>query len=297
MLLDYLLAITVPAIPPPEADIREPMVQSWYANRNEERFLRPAPLPSPLPPDPEKPATEPTPTQPSTETDEEKITVNKIEVTNYTVLGEEINKLKQPLAEKLLKQNFLSKGELQNFADTITQLYLENGFLTSSASLVEESLSTGIVEIRVTEGTLEAIEIEEEGLPRLNPDYIRSRVELGAGKPLNVPQLEDQLRLLRANPLFKNIEASLKPGSQLAQSILEVRATEADPFIKSASIDNFSPPSIGADRLGLDLAYRNLTGLGDKISLSYRPRLETVDQTYRLEFIYQIPLNPMDRSR
>ncbi|MGH2412650.1 MAG: ShlB/FhaC/HecB family hemolysin secretion/activation protein, partial [Microcystaceae cyanobacterium] len=42
------------------------------------------------------------------------------------------------------------------------------------------------------------------------------------------------------------------------------------------------------------LLYRNLTGIGDSISASYRPRVETIDGTYRLEFNYQAPLNPMN---
>jgi hemolysin activation/secretion protein len=138
--------------------------------------------------------------------------------------------------------------------------------------------------------------IEVKGVQRLNLDYICSRVALGAGTPLNVARLEDQLRLLRANPLFENIEATLKSGSQPGKSILVVRVTEADPFTGSVGIDNYSPPSIGADRFVLDLAYVNLTGIGDSFVASYRPRLETIEGTYRLEFIYQAPLNPIDGS-
>jgi hemolysin activation/secretion protein len=121
-------------------------------------------------------------------------------------------------------------------------------------------------------------------------------VALGAGTPLNVSNLEDQLRLLRANPLFENIEATLKAGSQIDKSILLVRVTEANPFVGSVGVDNYSPPSIGADRFVLDLGTRNLTGIGDTIAFSYRPRLETITGTYRLELTYQAPLNPMDGS-
>jgi hemolysin activation/secretion protein len=116
---------------------------------------------------------------------------------------------------------------------------------------------------------------------------------LGADPPLNSAKLEDQLRLLRVDPLFENVEASLKAGTGVGQSILVVRVKEADPFVGSIGIDNYSPPSVGAERFSLSLLHRNFTDLGDSVALSYRPRLETFN-TYQLEFAYQVPLNPMN---
>lgn len=287
--------VDIPSLPLENVTV-ELVAQNWSSNPNERRFLQPTPLPSPNPPEAEKPATETNPAPSAPEPDGEKSFANKIiEVTGYTVFQEKISELKQPLEEKFLKGDRVTQEELQMFADAITQLYFENGFLTSSAVLNRDSLSAEVIEIRVTEGTLETIDIK--GTKRLNPDYVRSRVALGSGTPLNVFRLEDQLRLLRANRrLFENIEATLKPGNQMHESILEVVVTEADPFEGSVGFDNYSPPSIGADRFLLDLNYYNLTGMGDAVAISYRPRLETIDGTYRLEFTYQAPLNPMDGS-
>lgn len=186
------------------------------------------------------------------------------------------------------------KDSASTIADAITQVYLNEDFLTSRAvpASVEESLRTGVVQIGVLEGELEEIKIE--GTQRLNLGYIRSRVRLGAGKPLNISKLEDQLKLLRANPLFENVEANLRAGSEIGKSILVLRVTEADPFEGNFGIDNYSPPSVGGERLNLNLLYRNLTGIGDEISASYRPRIETIDGTYQLEFAYEAPLNPMN---
>jgi hypothetical protein len=62
--------------------------------------------------------------------------------------------------------------------------------------------------IRIIEGHVS--EIELQGTKRLNPGYIRDRIKLGASIPLNTIQLEDQLKLLRTDPLFTNVEASLR---------------------------------------------------------------------------------------
>ena len=61
----------------------------------------------------------------------------------------------------------------------------------------------------------------------INPEYVRSRIALGAGKPFSQNQLEEQLRLLQIDPLFKKVEASIRPGTNRGQSIVIVKVTEA----------------------------------------------------------------------
>jgi len=251
-------------------------------------FLQPAPLPIPIsPPESspvlEEPAPPPTPEPlPSTVT----ITVNEIEVVGSTVFSE--GQLQEVVAP--FEGRSLTLEELQEVADRITQLYLNEGYLTSRAVLVDQEVVDGVVQVQVIEGSLEAIEIE--GNQRVLDRYIRSRVALGADTPLNQFALEDQLRLLRLNPLFENVEASLRAGSGLGQSILTVRVTEAEPFFGNASVDNYSPPSVGSERLSLELGYRNITGLGDDFLAAYR--LTTTGGGSLFDFNYRIPLNAMD---
>ncbi len=292
----------VRANPLSESAILQQLVQNQQANPNQD----PSPQSCPI--------------APKTESENEKLSASKfkeqtIQIIGSTVFGEEgetitleefiqnikgrtinsenlIKILEEQISE--IREPFITSEKLENIAskisDAITQLYLNEGFLTSRA--VRDFIEDGMVLIRVIEGELEKIEIE--GVRRLNLGYVCSRVEMGADKPLNISKLEDQLRLLRANPLFENVEASLRAGSEKGKSILVLRVTEADPFEGNLGIDNYSPPSVGSERLNLNLLYRNLTGIGDEISASYRPRIETIDGTYRLELRYQAPLNPMD---
>jgi hemolysin activation/secretion protein len=224
---------------------------------------------------------------PETESIKEPIPIVKIEVIGSTIFGaEELDPIIKPLEGRSV-----SREELENAAQQITQLYLDEGYLNSRARLGQ--VRDGIAQIQVSEGSLAEIEIQ--GTKRLE-NYVRSRLKLATEKPLNVIKLEDRLRLLKANPLFENIEASLQPGKQKGQTKLVVRVTEADPLLGNLGIDNYSPPSVGGVRLGLDLAYQNLTGIGDRLSASYLPAIETIGGTYELEFAYQAPLNPMDGS-
>lgn len=254
-------------------------------NTNQERFPQPQSIPTSL--SPTSPTLETTPSpETSPNSASGKIQVERIEVTGSSIFDEQkFTSLSKPFIGRAV-----SLEELTNLADSITQLYLNRGYITSRAVLVDQKITNGVVEIRVIEGSLEKIIIE--GTKRLNPNYVRSRINLGASKPLSSANLEDQLRLLRNDPLFTNIEASLRPGSSLGQSILIVRVTEANPFQGRLSIDNYSPPSIGSERLGVNLTYRNLTGRGDEIAASYYRTTQGGANIYDLS--YQLPLNAMN---
>ncbi|MEQ8466543.1 CHAT domain-containing protein [Coleofasciculus sp. E1-EBD-02] len=171
--------------------------------------------------------------------DQQLIQVQRIEVTGSTIFGEAEFK---PIIE-LVEGRTVTIEELRRVADAISQLYIEQGYITSRAVIVEESLDKGVAEIRVIEGSLK--EIQVEGTRQIEEDYIRSRLRRGTGTPLNVTQLEDELLLLRANPLFENVEASLRAGTELGQSILIVRVTESfDPIRNRLQFNEHSSSNI-----------------------------------------------------
>jgi hemolysin activation/secretion protein len=181
-------------------------------------------------------------------------------------------------------------SEMQAVADKITQLYLNRGYITSRAVLVDQTVTSGVVVIRILEGGVE--EIQVEGTNRINPEYIKSRIRLAQLNPLHKDQLEDQLKLLRIDPLFKNVEASLRPGKSFGQSILIVRVTEANSFKAVFGIDNYSPPSVGSEQFVVGVAYRNLILSGDQIALGYKR--STTGGANLYDFSYRIPLNSMN---
>lgn len=259
----------------------------------DDRFLQPpAPiLPAPVLPPPgnlQEPiappaAEEPAPVDPAST---ERFTVQQVEVWGSTVLkSADIEPLTKPLNGRTV-----TLTELQALADRVTQIYLDRGYLTSRAVLDPSGLAEGKVLLRVIEGSVERIDVV--GTQRLNPAYVRSRIELGAGTPLNAARLEDQLRLLRADPLFQNVEASLRPGSTVGKSVLSVRVTESRAFEGNTFIDNYSPPSVGSEQFGVNLGYRNLTGIGDQVLGSYSRTTTGGAETIGLA--YRVPLNPMD---
>jgi hemolysin activation/secretion protein len=214
------------------------------------------------------------------------IAVKKVEVIGSTIL----TSAELATISKSLEGQQVTTEQIQQAAQSITQIYADRGYITSQAIVDPQKVVDGIVTIQVIEGRVEKIEVL--GLTHTNPEYVRSRVELGTGTPLNTVKLEDQLRLLRADPIFSDIEASLKSGSQADSSILVVTVKEANQFGGFASIDNFSPPAVGSERYGGGLFFRNLSGNGDTFTASYYGTTTGGSNQYDLS--YSIPLNPMN---
>lgn len=259
---------------------------------NQERPPTPNPLPldaeeqEPINPD------EVTPSPPDIPTDEPsdtvEIVVQSIEVLGSSLFDEDdFDPITEPVEGTLV-----TFEDLQQVADAITQLYLDEGYLTSRAILEEQVITDGIVRIQVIEGRIGEIQID--GNERLRDDYIRNRIELGTRVPLRTDRLEDQLRLLRADPLIENVEASLRAGDDLGESILVVRVVEADAFVLNLRSDNYSPPSVGSERVGLTLGHRNLTERGDSFIINYDRTAQGGSNV--VDFSYAIPVNPMNGS-
>jgi len=256
--------------------------------QNEDRFPQPAPDTTPLPTEDKQPIQpQPIPTPETTPTEASvTIQVKKVNITGSTIFKpEKFNSI-----IKSVEGREVTLEDLRKIADAITQLYLDRGYITSRAVLVDQTINDGVVEIRVFEGGIEKIEVQ--GTKRLNPNYVRSRIALGTGQPLSTEKLENQLRLLRFDPLLENIEATLRPGTQIGKSILVVRVTENPNFRGQLGIDNFSPPSIGSERFAISGSYNNLTGNGDEISASFYRTLQGGANIYDLS--YRLPINPMN---
>ncbi|MGF1673364.1 MAG: ShlB/FhaC/HecB family hemolysin secretion/activation protein [Rivularia sp. (in: cyanobacteria)] len=273
ILVSSLLLLSSPAIAQTPQD---------KPNPNLDRFPQPIPNPQPLPTE------EPTISPPQMETIPEQdsnitIPVSKIEVTGNTLFNSDIENI-----VKLNENRNLTLTELRTVADAITKLYLQKGYITSRAVLADQEIQNGVVKIIVVEGSLEKIQVE--GNRRLNSSYIRSRIKLGGKTPLNQIDIENQLRLLRVDPLLSNIEATLQPGNNLGESILVVKIEEAPQFNPFFGVDNYSSPSVGSERFGGGFNYRNVSGIGDEFTASYYR--STTGGSNVFDVNYQVPINP-----
>jgi hemolysin activation/secretion protein len=207
--------------------------------------------------------------------------VKKIEVLGTTVLKDEIAKLVQPF-----ENSQVTFADLLKLRSDITELYINNGYITSGAFLPNnQNLSDSVVKIQVVEGELEKIEIV--GLKRLQSVYVRSRLEKATSTPLNRKHLEAALQLLQLDPLIQRVNTELTAGSIPGRNILQVKITEAPPFNGGIFTANNQTPSIGSTKIGVFFNHNNLLGVGDRLTTEY-----AITEGLNLyDVSYTIPLN------
>ena len=305
-------------------------VQAQEPDPNSDRFVAPT-LPDNIPSEIESDSkiSIPQPLQPEptiSEIPDRDVTIKQIVIEGITVsaIEKEVEQLKNKmnlegmtlkLSELLYGTNDLDPcvpnsdpcipNSLKALSDRITALYLGQNYFTSFATPKIVSIEDGSFMIQVTEGTLEIGRINTTG--RLNEAYIRDRILRGVEQPLNFVQLENQLRLLRTDPRISNIEPTLKdagaeevdfgdlPDAGIpGRSILDVTIVEAPAYGGKVFIDNYSPPSIGSERMGIELFHRNLSGFGDHLFGSYTRSIPGASETIQVG--YAAPLNALEGS-
>jgi hemolysin activation/secretion protein len=252
--------------------------------------LNPSPDIQPLPPIedilPTSPEITPFPSSPLDNVNNE-ITVKEFKIIGSTVFSEEtLQKILQPYTNTLISFHQLVEAQ-----EKITQLYFDNGYITSGAFIPQQTMSkeNSVVTIQVIEGKVESIEIN--GLHRLQANYIRSRLAIGAQSPLNQQKLLQSLQLLQVNPLLSRISAELIPGKTFGSNILRVNTREANAFHILASYDNYRNPSVGTNRILGQITHDNLIGWGDRFNLTY---YHTDGSDSFDNISYNLPINPQN---
>lgn len=243
------------------------------------------PLPSDVLPPSEQDRLPP-PQLPETQTPTQDDIGVKFQVDRIEVVGSTIFKPQDftPVTSPFVGRE-VSFAELLQVKDAITKFYTDKGYTTTGALIPPQTLESGVIKIQVVEGSLQEIKIV--GNKRLRSRYIRDRIRLGAGKPLNVPNLLEKLQLLRLDSRIQNLSAELQTGTRPGSNLLQVEVKEADTFNLTATLDNGRSPSVGSFRRGIDLQEANLLGFGDTLSVGY----SNTDGSNTINANYTLPVN------
>jgi hemolysin activation/secretion protein len=212
--------------------------------------------------------------------------VQAIRVTGNTVFSDaELARITAPYVGR-----YVTDEDLATLRQALTLKYVNAGYINSGAVLPDQKVAAGVIEYRIVEGTLTKISVT--GNARLNADYISDRLALGAGPPLNVVALQDQLQILLQGPFIKRINAELVPGDQPGQARLDAHVVEGPGGKLSMTVDNDLSPSLGDARVVLNGQRFSPTGRGDILSGG----LEYAQGYTKLSADYGIPLNAHDTT-
>ena len=191
------------------------------------------------------------------------ISVKQIQFEGNSVFtAQELSAIAQPYLNRQL-----SATDIEELRRQTTLFYVNKGYVNSGAVINSQSVAGGVLKLTIIEGKL--TDIKQSGLGRLRESYIRDRLLLGSGEPLNVNKLQESYRLLLGDPLIERLNGQLVPGKNLGEAILNVDVTRARPYQLYAGADNYQTPSIGGYTGRMGGWVDNLLTLGEHIDAQF----------------------------
>ena len=191
-----------------------------------------------------------------------RIAVKEVRFTPSEILSAEA--LEAVAADYRGKQ--VSLTELQQLAARVNALYKAKGVVTALATIPQQDVTAGVIEVRLVEGRVGAVRVE--GNASTETDFITNRLGLQAGQLVDLDKLEQGLVWFnRTNDV--RLQAELKPGAVFSTTDIQVGVTEPPRHEMLLTLDNLGSKLTGAWRAGVSYRNRSLLGLRDDLSLSY----------------------------
>jgi hemolysin activation/secretion protein len=210
--------------------------------------------------------------------------VDRIEVEGSSVFSpEELSAILAPFEGRAL-----GSEELYRARDLVSQLYHDNGYITSGALLPDQEVADGVVVLQVIEGRLADVEVA--GTERFKKSFFQDRLHWAGRTPVSLVRIEKALQLLQQHPLIERVSARLVPGDLRGESRLELKVDEALPAELELRASNDRSVSVGEFVGQAHASLANMVGVADKLSASFA----VADGLYDFESEYSIPVNRFD---
>ena len=188
--------------------------------------------------------------------------IRTVEISGNTVFsGSEIQQLFVEYQNQIL-----TFADLLEISQRITNLYQQNGYITSEAILPTQTILNGIAKIQIVEGKLEKIQIK--GRKNLLEDLVLSYFP-SPGSILNTNDLVTSSRKLQRHPSVKRVDGQLINGTEFRNNILIVTIEENPPFELSLEVNNYRSFRIGTTQGISRVGYSNIIGIGDRLFGEY----------------------------
>ena len=186
-----------------------------------------------------------------------RVLVRKINIVGSTVFSpQELSQMTAPYENRQL-----SYEDLEALRVALTVNYINRGYINSGAIIPDQTITDGVVTLRIIEGDL--TEINLEGNRWFRDSYIRKRLALGIEHPFNINTLQERMQLLLQDQRFERLNADLQPGLKLGESVLNVRVEESRPYSLTMGYNNFQSPAVGSNLGFVNFEHQNVFGYGD----------------------------------
>lgn len=186
-----------------------------------------------------------------------------------------------------LRGQTVSLAELQAAVEQINGLYEARRQLTARAVLPTQTVTDGVVRVRLIESRTAAVRIE--GNQALAAEHVRDRLRLSQDALLSVPALEEDLaRFNRLNDT--QLRANVVAGERFGTTDVEISVSEPKRLRVDAFADNAGRDTTGRMRWGATVRGANLLGISDAAQLT----ATTTRGSNSLAASYSLPINRQD---
>ena len=183
-------------------------------------------------------------------------------VGNTAIASEELGRLAAPFLGRPL-----GSEDIEALRVILTRAYVDRGYINSGVLIPDQTIEDGVVTLQIVEGVLSDIRLRGAG--GLDEGYLRERLALGAGPPLNVNELQERFQILLQDPLIRRLNGALGVGQRPGEAVLDVAVERNEPYSLGLTIANDEPPAVGAIGGKANATFRNLTGWGDALMFDF----------------------------
>lgn len=172
--------------------------------------------------------------------------------------------------------------------------YHNAGYLTVLVDIPEQSVGSGMVQLKVTEGSVEKTRVVGSHYFSLNK--ILAKVpELAVG---NVPYFPDlQKQLVDANSVTDlKVTPVLRPGNTPGKLEAELKVEDQLPFHSSIELNNHASPNTSEFRLAGMVRYDNLWQRAHSLSLQVQTAPQKLSEVKVLSGTYLLPIANSDNK-
>ena len=158
-------------------------------------------------------------------------------------------------------------NDLIGMANTITEFYQRNGYVSTTAYLPPQKVEDGNVEIVVLEGKYGNVTIEGNKWARkryLNATFLKDK-SIQEDKVLNIADIQESLREINATDYIKGAVALQDNEDSEQYTDLTLNVKDRFPIDLDLRFDNQGRSNIGLNRFVIFAGMNNLTGFGDQL--------------------------------
>lgn len=167
-------------------------------------------------------------------------------------------------------RNCLGLPDIAGLVRAVTNLYVEEGYVTSRAYLPEQDLSSGTLTLEIVEGRVEAIQLIENDEVRTSGSAILPDL---TGKILNIRDVEQGLDQINSQA-SKDAKISFKPADKAGYSIVVVNIQAGKPWQARFSVDNSGMETTGRIQGDATFTFEDLFGQFETLVVTHKRNLD-----------------------